>query len=84
MTTPHSQVGENVGELLRLWVGVKMDQIDELAAEAQVKASAIPSLLVLRQLIGELIINQYALQQEVGDLKTELDRLKGQLRGRRR
>jgi hypothetical protein len=50
MTTPHSQVGENVGELLRLWVGVKMDQIDELAAEAQVKASVIPSLLVLRQL----------------------------------
>jgi hypothetical protein len=84
MTTPHSQVGENVGELLRLWVGVKMDQIDELAAEAQVKASVIPSLLVLRQLIGELVINQYALQQEVGDLKTELDRLKGQLRGRRR
>jgi hypothetical protein len=84
MTTENAQIGEDVGELLRLWVGVKMDQIDELAAEAQVKASAIPSLLVLRQLIGELVINQYALQQEVGDLKTELDRLKGQLRGRRR
>jgi hypothetical protein len=84
MTAPQGQVGEDVGELLRLWAGVKLDQVDDLVAEAEQKVAAIPDIRLLRQLVGELVVTQHWQQAEIADLKAEVARLRLRLRGRRR
>ena len=78
------EVTSEIGELLRLWAGVKLDQIDDLVAEAEAKTAALPDLRVLRQLTGETVILLYALQTEVADLKAEIRSLKARVNGRRR
>lgn len=78
------EITSEIGELLRLWVGVKLDQIDDLVAEAEAKTAALPDLRVLRQLTGETVILLYALQTEVADLKAEIRSLKARVNGRRR
>ena len=76
MTAPQSQVGEDIGELLRLWVGTQLERVDELVAEAEAKTASIPDLRTLREMTGEWLVLLYSLQHEVGQLKAEVKRLK--------
>jgi hypothetical protein len=83
MTAPQGQVGEDVGELLRTWVGTQLERVDDLVAEAEAKTAALPDLRTLRQLVGELVVSQYWQQAEIADLKAEVRSLKAQLGARR-
>jgi hypothetical protein len=76
MTAPQGHVGEDVGELLRLWVGTQLKRVDDLVAEAEAKTASIPDLRVLREMTGEWLVLLYSLQHEVGQLKAEVKRLK--------
>jgi hypothetical protein len=76
MTAPQRHVGEDVGELLRLWVGTQLERVDDLVAEAEAKTASIPDLRVLREMTGEWLVLLYSLQHEVGQLKAEVKRLK--------
>ena len=83
MTAPQGHVGEDVGELLRLWVGTQLERVDDLVAEAETKTAAIPDLRVLRQLVGELVVTQHWQHAEITDLKAEIRSLKARLGTRR-
>jgi hypothetical protein len=84
MAGPPETVGSNVGELLQTWLGVKFDQIDDLADEARSKVYSIPDQRTLWQIVGEQTVLLYALQREVTDLKAEVRWLKARLSGGRR
>jgi hypothetical protein len=71
----------HAGELLQAWVGIQMDAVDELVAEAKVKLAAIPSQQVLWQVVGEMVIRLAALEHDVADLRAEVARLR-RTRGR--
>jgi len=64
-----------VGELLNTWIGLKMDEVDELVAEAKVKLSTLPSQQVLWECFGEWLLRLVALEREVADLRAEVGRL---------
>jgi hypothetical protein len=72
-----------VGELLRLWVGAKLDQVDALVAEAEARTASIPDQRTLWSLVGEVIVLLRALELEVADLKAEVRSLKARLRRKR-
>ena len=72
-----------VGDLLQTWLGIQLDTVDDLVAEARDKVDAIPSWKTIAQLVGELVISQHALEAEVAGLRAELDRLHRGHRGRR-
>ncbi len=59
----------DVGELLATWVGIHLDTIDALLAEAHAKVQAIPDRHVLLSLLGELVIRVRAVELEVAELK---------------
>jgi hypothetical protein len=58
-----------VGELVSAWVGVKLDEVDDLVAEAHSRVEAIPDQRVLWSLVGEIIVLLRALEIEVAELK---------------
>jgi hypothetical protein len=64
----------DVGELLQTWVGVHLDTVDALMAEAHAKVAAIPDRHVLLALIGELVIRLAALELEVAKLRKAVGR----------
>jgi hypothetical protein len=72
-----------VGEVLRLWVGIQMDCVDALIDEAESKVTAIPDLRTLRAMMGEWVVLTYSLQAEVTDLRGDIHSLKARLKGRR-
>jgi hypothetical protein len=55
--------------LLVTWVGVQMDTIDALVADATVKVDALPDLRALWALFGELVIRVTCLEREVAALR---------------
>jgi hypothetical protein len=65
------------GDLLTTWVGIQMDTIDAMVADAQAKVDAIPEYRTLMLLIGELTVRAVWLETEVQHLKATVDRLKG-------
>lgn len=66
-----------VGDLLTTWVGIQMDTIDAMVADAQAKIDAIPDYRTLMLLIGELTVRAVWLETEVQQLKATADRLRG-------
>jgi hypothetical protein len=60
-----------IGELLGTYLGIKLDQVDDLVNEARDRADAIPSWRTMAEITGELVIRLTALEREVGDLKRE-------------
>jgi hypothetical protein len=70
----------HAGELLQAWVGIRMDEVDELVAEAKAKLATLPSQAVLWELFGEWLLRLTALEREVAGLRAEVARLRG--RGR--
>jgi hypothetical protein len=65
-----------IGELLATWLGIKLDEVDELVAEAKVKLSTLPSQQVLWECFGEWLLRLVALEREVGDLRAEVAQLR--------
>lgn len=59
----------DVGELLSVWLGIKLDQVDDLVEEARAKVDAIPDWKVIAQIVGELVVRCHALEAEVAELK---------------
>lgn len=59
----------DVGDLLVTWVGIQMDTIDSMVADAQAKLATIPERGVLLSLLGELVIRVRAVELEIADLK---------------
>jgi hypothetical protein len=64
-----------VGELLRLWLGVKLDEVDDLVEEARQRVEALPDLRTMWFITGELTVRLAALELEVGRLREELHRM---------
>jgi hypothetical protein len=58
-----------VGELLSTWLGIRMDEIDDLVAEARSRVEAIPDQRVLWSLVGEVIVLLRCLELEVAKLQ---------------
>jgi hypothetical protein len=55
--------------LLADWLGIQLDTVDSLTAEAAAKVEAIPDRQVLLTLLGEIIVRLGALELAVADLK---------------
>jgi hypothetical protein len=72
---PHD-AARHAGELLQDWVGVVMDQVDELVAEAKVKLSTLPSQQVLWECFGEWLLRLTALERDVADLRDQVAQLR--------
>jgi hypothetical protein len=64
-----AQPASEVGELVRLWVGCKLDEVDALVDEARSKVDSIPDQRALWSLVGEVIVLLRALELEVAELK---------------
>jgi hypothetical protein len=59
----------DVGELLQAWVGIRMEEVDDLVDEARSRVDALPDQRVMWSLVGEVIVLLRALELEVADLK---------------
>jgi hypothetical protein len=77
--TPRGDPRE-VGELLATWVGVKLDEIDDLTDEAHRKVAALPEQRVLWELVGELVIELRMLDHQVTALKQQVAALQKAVR----
>lgn len=58
-----------IGELLADWLGIQIDTVDSLTAEAAAKVATIPDRHTLLVLLGEIIVRLGALEHDVADLK---------------
>lgn len=58
-----------VGELLQAWVGIRLDEVDDLVDEARSKVAALPDQRALWSLFGELLLEVRGLAHEVAELK---------------
>jgi hypothetical protein len=58
-----------IGELLQTWIGVKLDEVDDLVDEARAKTAAIPDQRRLWSLLGETLVRLHCLELEVADLR---------------
>lgn len=65
-----------IGDLLTTWIGVKLDQVDELVDEARSKVDSIPDQRQLWLLFGEALVRLHALELEVAGLRAEVGRLR--------
>jgi hypothetical protein len=65
-----------VGDLLGTWLGVKLDEVDDLVDEARGKVESIPDMRVLASIVGEQFILLRALETEVDQLRGEVARLR--------
>jgi hypothetical protein len=63
------EITTEVGDLLTTWVGIQMDTIDAMVADAQAKVDAIPDYRTLMLLIGELTVRTVWLETEIQRLK---------------
>jgi hypothetical protein len=70
-----------IGDLLTTWIGLKVDEVDDLVADARDKAAALPDQRQLWLLFGEALVRLHCLELEVAGLRVEVDRLRQ--RGRR-
>jgi len=69
---PHRGTSDDprrIGELLATWLGIQLDTVDSLTAEAAAKVEAIPDRQVLLTLLGEIIVRLGAVELEVADLR---------------
>jgi hypothetical protein len=66
---PNAGDPRRIGELLADWLGIQLDTVDSLTAEAAAKVEAIPDRQVLLTLLGEIIVRLGALELAVADLK---------------
>jgi hypothetical protein len=57
------------GELLRLWVGTKLEEVDDLVAEGRNRVEAIPDQRTLWLLMGETLVRLHCLELEVATLR---------------
>jgi hypothetical protein len=76
-----NSVACDVGDLVASWVGIRMDEVDDLVAEARSKVDALPDQRQLWLLFGEALVRLHCLELEVAGLRVEVDRLRQ--RGRR-
>lgn len=58
-----------IGELLATWIGCKVEEIDDLVAEARAKAAAIPDQRSLWLLAGEILVRLAAVEHELAGLR---------------
>jgi hypothetical protein len=63
------EITTEVGDLLTTWVGIQMDTVDAMVADAQAKVDAIPDYRTLMLLIGELTVRMVWLETEIQRLK---------------
>jgi hypothetical protein len=71
-----ADAARHAGELLQAWVGIQMDTVDEVVAEAKAKLATLPSQAVLWECFGEWLLRLTALEREVGDLRADVARLR--------
>lgn len=57
------------GELWNVWLGIQLDTIDSLTADAAAKVAAIPDLHQLWLLIGELTVRLHCAELAIDELK---------------
>jgi hypothetical protein len=58
-----------VGELLGVWLAIRMDEVDALVDEAESKVAAIPDQRHLWLLLGETLVRLHCLELELAELK---------------
>lgn len=63
------EITTEVGDLLTTWVGIQMDTIDSLVADAQAKADAIPDLHRLWLLLGEVLVRLHCVELAIDELQ---------------
>ena len=66
---PHEVDPRRLGELWNLWLGIQLDTIDSLTADAAAKVDAIPDLHRLWLLFGEVLVRLHCVELEVAELK---------------
>jgi uncharacterized small protein (DUF1192 family) len=76
ITDPANSVAFDVGDLLTVWVGIQMDTVDSLVADAQAKVDALPDYRTLMMLVGELTVRSAWLETEVASLRAEVAQLR--------
>jgi hypothetical protein len=69
MSLPDRGDPRAIGELLACWIGCKVEEVDDLVAEARAKVAAIPDRRVLQSVIGELVVRVRALELDVLEIR---------------
>jgi len=57
------------GELLRLWVGAKVEEVDELVAEARSRVESLPDLRTFWLILGEVLVRLAAVEYQLAELR---------------
>jgi hypothetical protein len=60
-----------VGELLGVWMAIRMEEIDDLADEARDRAAAIPDQKTLWLLFGEVLVRLHCVEAQLAELQRE-------------
>jgi hypothetical protein len=58
-----------IGELLACWIGCKVEEVDDLVAEARNRVESLPDLRTLWLLAGEILVRLAAVEHELAELR---------------
>jgi hypothetical protein len=58
-----------VGDLLADWLAIKVEEVDDLVAEARARVAAIPDQRTLWLLAGEILVRLAAVEHELPELR---------------
>jgi hypothetical protein len=58
-----------IGELLGVWLSLRMEEVDALVDEGESKVTAIPDQRTLWLLFGETLVRLHCLELEVAELR---------------
>jgi hypothetical protein len=60
---------QRIGELVASWVGAKVEEVDDLVAEARNRVESLPDLRTLWLLAGEILVRLAAVEHELAELR---------------
>jgi hypothetical protein len=69
MSLPDRNDPQRIGELVASWIGAKVEEVDDLVAEARNRVESLPDLRTLWLLAGEILVRLAAVEHELAELR---------------
>jgi hypothetical protein len=66
---PQGDDPRRIGELVGVWLAIRMDEVDALVDEAEAKVAVLPDQRHLWLLLGETLVRLHCLELEVAELR---------------
>jgi hypothetical protein len=66
---PDADDPQRIGELLGVWLAIRMEQVDALVDEAESTVAVLPDQRRLWSLLGETLVRLHCVELEVAELR---------------